>query len=376
MAHNIDDAQRQPARHIGFLLLNNFTMISLASAVEALRMANQLSGEQLYAWSTLSVGGQPVRASDGILITPDSSVDEVSDLDTVFVAGGVNVSKAYNKSHVRWLTEMDRKGCNLGGLCTGSYLLADAGLMNGYECSIHWEYLAGMQERFPLVKCTNRLFSLDRNRFTCSGGTVPLDMMLTLIKQEHGHRLSAAISEMFICERVRDTSDQQRVPLRHVLGTAQPKLLEVVALMEANIEEVIEMDELASYVGLSRRQLERLFQKYLECSPSKYYLRLRLLRARQLLMQSSMPIIDIAAACGFVSTPHFSKCYREQMGVPPSEERATVKKQQSALPDQPEAITEKPVYGALKPVLDEQSKEVFSAAKQESTFGSVNLKDK
>ncbi|MCV6612236.1 MAG: helix-turn-helix domain-containing protein, partial [Amphritea sp.] len=172
--------------------------------------------------------------------------------------------------------------------------------------------------------------------------------------------------------RIRDESDQQKVPLRHVLGTAQPKLVEVVALMEANIEEVIEMDELASYVGLSRRQLERLFQKYLECSPSKYYLRLRLLRARQLLKQSTMPIIDIAAACGFVSTPHFSKCYREQMGIPPSEER------QAKVPDEVTDAEDsrkpgRPTVPQPAPK-DSTARAAISEAKTESTFGSVNLK--
>lgn len=372
MTHShADGIQPGKARVIGFLLLNNFTMISLASAVEALRMANQLSGEELYAWYTLTEDGQPISASDGIKITPDASMYGNLTLDTVIVSGGVNVTKAYNKGHISWLQELDRKGCKLGGVCTGAYLLADAGLMDGYDCSTHWEYLASLQEAFPRVNCSNRLFSIDRNRMTCTGGTVPLDMMLNMIKQEHGYQLSAAISEMFICDRIRDESDQQKVPLRHVLGTTQPKLVEVVALMEANIEEVIEMDELAHYVGLSRRQLERLFQKYLECSPSKYYLKLRLLRARQLLKQSTMPIIDIAAACGFVSTPHFSKCYREQMGVPPSEERAAK--------TQDEKGKESSSKPKLKPVINPQeslSSEAFSEAKAESTFGSVNLKDK
>ena len=153
---------------------------------------------------------------------------------------------------------------------------------------------------------STRLFSIDRNRFTSSGGTAPMDMMLHLIGREHGRELSAAISEMFIYERIRNEQDHQRVPLKHMLGTNQPKLQEIVALMEANLEEPIDLDELAVYVNVSRRQLERLFQKYLHCSPSRYYLKLRLIRARQLLKQTSMSIIEVASVCGFVSTPHFS----------------------------------------------------------------------
>lgn len=361
---------------IGFLLLNNFTMISLASAVEALRMANQLSGEELYYWYTLTMDGQPVSASDGITITPDASAKNCPKLDTVIVAGGLNVTKAYDRAHIDWLQEMDRKGSKLGAICTGGYLLADAGLLDGYECSTHWEYLAALQEAFPKVNCSNRLFSLDRDRMTCTGGTVPLDMMLNVIKQEHGYQLAGAISEMFICDRVRDEKDHQKVPLRHVLGTTQPKLLEIVALMEANIEEVIEMDELAHYVDLSRRQMERLFQKFLDCSPSRYYLKLRLLRARQLLKQTSMSIIDIADACGFVSSPHFSKCYREQMGIPPREERSVTNTNNAgelseSLEAQPEVIS-KEQPGTKEFV----SSGAFTEAKTESTFGSIPLKDK
>lgn len=367
--------QASPAqsRVIGFLLLNNFTMISLASAVEALRMANQLSGEELYAWYTLTEDGQPIRASDGILITPDAAMRSDLQLDTVIVAGGVNVTNAYNRNHISWLQSKARKGCKLGGVCTGAYLLADAGVLDGYDCSTHWEYLASLQEAFPKVNCSNKLFTMDRDRMTASGGTVPLDMMMNMIKQEHGYQLSAAISEMFICDRIRDESDQQKVPLRHVAGATQPKLVEAVALMEANIEEVIELDQLAAYVDLSRRHLERLFQKYLECSPSKYYLRLRLLRARQLLKQSTLPIVEVAAACGFVSTPHFSKCYRELMGIPPSEERQASPRHDA--PEQSGRREQRPavVPGALQ---SSTSKTAISEAKAESTFGSVSLKDK
>ncbi len=181
--------------------------------------------------------------------------------------------------------------------------------------------MASMREEFPRAIVSPDLFEIDRDRFTCSGGTAPLDMMLTLIRQHHGNDLAAAISEEFICERIRGPNDRQRIPLRHHLGTSQPKLVEAVALMESNLEEPISLDELAQHVGLSRRQLERLFQKYLQCVPTRYYLELRLRRARQLLLQTSKSIVDIAFTCGFVSAPHFSKCYRDFFGSPPRDER-------------------------------------------------------
>ena len=313
--------QNRTPQSIGFLLLDNFTLISLASAVEPLRMANQLAGRELYRWTTLSADGSQVWASDGLKISPDASMHKAVKLDMVMVCGGLGIQRSVTPEHVLWLQAQARQSCRLGALCTGSWALAYAGLLDGFDCSVHWECLASIQEAFPRVAMSTRLFTLDRDRLTCAGGTAPLDMMLHLISREHGRELSAAISQAFVHERTRTEQNHQRVPLKHILGTHQPKLQEIVVLMEANLEEPIDLDSLAVYASVSRRQLERLFQKYLHCSPSRYYLKLRLSQARQLLKQTPMSIIDVAAKCGFVSTPHFSKCYREYFGLAPRDER-------------------------------------------------------
>ncbi|SDF83302.1 GlxA family transcriptional regulator [Phytopseudomonas seleniipraecipitans] len=359
------DAQLQSRvpHSIGFLLLDSFTLISLASAVEPLRMANQLSGKELYRWHTLTLNGLPVIASDGLQITPDASSANAPPLSAVVVCGGVDIQRSVTREHVQWLQGQARHGRQMGAVCTGSWALAKAGLLDGYDCSVHWEFLAAMQEAFPRAAITTRLFSIDRNRNTSSGGTAPMDMMLHLIGREHGRELAAAISEMFVYERIRNEQDHQRVPLKHMLGTNQPKLQEIVALMEANLEEPIDLDQLALYVDVSRRQLERLFQKYLHCSPSRYYLKLRLIRARQLLKQTSMSIIEVASVCGFVSTPHFSKCYREYFGIPPRDERAGNSSN----------------VVSLVPIRDDLMQESSSAmsalsrAQGESTFASVRI---
>ena len=317
---NVTDLQRKPYR-VGLLLVPNFSMLAFASAIETMRMANRLSNTSLYEWCTISVSDAAVAASNGIAVSPGCTTADCQPQDAVFVCGGVDVERAYEKAHLHWLRKIAQRKMVIGALCTGTYVLAKADLLDGYRCTIHWENMASLREEFPRIVVSAELFEIDRNRYTCAGGTAALDLFLNLIMHQHSKELAANISEQFICDRIRGQHDRQRVPLRLHLGTSQPKLIEAVSLMEANIEEPMSLDELAQAVGVSRRQLERLFQKYLHCVPTRYYLELRLARARQLLLQTSMSIVDVGFACGFVSAPHFSKCYRDYFGVPPREER-------------------------------------------------------
>ena len=305
----------------GFLLVPQYSMIAFSSAIEPLRMANRLAKQTLYQWPVLTLDGNPVPASNGLMIAPDCSISEIDNLDIVFVCAGVDVSDTYSKALQSLLCKMQRQKIKLGGLCTGTYLLARAGLLEGYHCTIHWENMASMREEFPSVLLSDELYEIDRDRYTCAGGSAPLDMMLTLITETNGGKLSANISEQFICDRIRGRHDRQRTPLQQHLGSSQPKLIEAITLMEANIEEPMSIDELAKLVGVSRRQLERLFQKYLSCVPTRYYMDLRLNCARRLLLQTAKSVIDVSLACGFVSPPHFSKCYRDYYGIPPRNER-------------------------------------------------------
>jgi len=312
-----------PSR-FGFLLLNDFTLISLSSAIEPLRMANRIYGETDYTWKTLSMTGEAVSASDGLSVNVDSSVlakDALDDLDAIVVCGGRRIEDNCTRAMSVCLRSVDNRGLGLGAICTGSYVLADAGLLDGYSCSIHWENLAALSDRFPNIAVSKNIFTIDRGRFTSSGGTTPVDMMLHIIGLQCGAEVSAGIAEQFIHERIRRSDDKQRVPLRHSEGRQSEKLLVAAELMEANIREPISQEDLASYVGLSRRQLQRLFQRYLSCTPSSYYLKIRLQQARQLLRQTSHSIVEIAASTGFISSSHFSKAYRETYGHSPSTER-------------------------------------------------------
>jgi transcriptional regulator GlxA family with amidase domain len=367
--HNASDKPQK----IGFLLIDNFTLISFASAIDPLRMANQLSSQELYQWLVISENGKSVKSSDGVEILADVSLSNAVDLDTLIVVGGIDITRSYTKTQLTWLKQLDRRGVALGAVCTGAYVLAAAGLLDNREFSAHWECIPSIKENFPKANNNNHLYSLSKDRLTSSGGIVPLDMMLALVQRQYGSELVAAISDMFVCDRLRSEADYQRVPMRHALGNTQPKLVELVSLMENNLEEPIHLDELANYVNISRRQLERLFQKYLNCTPSRYYLKLRLARARQLLKQTSLSIIEIATACGFVSTPHFSKCYRFYMGMPPRNERLN---SQKSFGDKQRIFlggkgTEKNRHQKIIPIEGQTTQLTPHLSQQEPSYGSV-----
>ena len=308
---------------VAFYLVPEFSMLAFSSALDVLRMANQLSGKTLYTWELLSSDGATVAASNGIAIAVHRGAESGARerYDAAIVCAGLHVHRVADEAGIAWLRRMDRNGAVLGAVCTGTWLLARAELLDGFRCTIHFENLAAAREEFPSLVISAELFEIDRTRYTCAGGTAPLDMMLSEVGARHGAALANRIAEQFMCERIREHNDRQRVPLTQRIGASQPKLAEAVSLMEANIEEPMTLDELSRHVGLSRRQLERLFQRYLHVVPTRYYLELRLERARQLLLQTSMPIVDIALACGFISAPHFSKCYRDTFSLPPRDER-------------------------------------------------------
>ena len=304
-----------------FLTLPNYSLIAVANALEPLRMANRLVGRDIYEWSIISMDGTAIDASSGLCLKPTCALENLGAGDILFVCGGINVREAVSPSLLAALRRLADRRIALGALCTGGYALARAGLLDNCRATIHWENLSALREEFPRVRISDQLFTIDRDRFTCSGGTAPLDLMLNLIQTRLGPRISQLVSEQFVVDRVRKDTARQYIPLRAQIGVSHRGLIRVAQLMEENIEKPLSLEKIAKATGLSRRQIERLFKRDLNCVPKRYYLEMRLKRARELLLQTAMPIMDITAACGFQSPPHFSKCYRNQFGHPPSAER-------------------------------------------------------
>ncbi len=326
MSDHLAPATQVATETVLFLMIPDFSMMAFTSAIEPLRIANRLSGKRLYDWRLVSRDGGPVAASNGIGIQIGAAITAHEPSGTgvvpaIVLCAGLGSEHYQSKEVFAWLRRWDRRGAEVGALCTGAHVLARAGLLDGYRCTIHWENLPGFLEDFPEIPITSDLYEIDRNRFTCSGGTAALDLMLHRIALAHGDELATKISEQCIVDRIRGPHDRQRMPLRVRLGVHHPKLIHAVEIMEANIEETLGQETLAQHIGLSRRQLERLFRRHLGRTPAQYYLETRLERARHLLYQTDMPIMSVACATGFVSASHFTTCYRQMFGKTPRAER-------------------------------------------------------
>ena len=316
------EPEQRPDRFV-FLLLPNFTLSAFSGGVEPLRLANRMSGQKLYDWRVISETGAPVVSSSGIPVGTDGPLDEIGREATVIVVGGVNVRQATTRPVLTWLRRESRKGIAMGGLCTGAQVLAEAGLLEGRRCTIHWENRASFEEEYPDVDLTETIFVIDQNRYTASGGTASIDLMLTLIARRHGTELANMVADQLIHTSVRSGKEEQRLSIPTRIGVRHPKLATIIQRMEDNIEEPVSPSVLAQDADLSTRQLERLFRRYLNRSPKRYYMELRLQKARNLLLQTDMSVINVALACGFGSPSHFSKCYPALYNTTPYRERGS-----------------------------------------------------
>ncbi len=314
-----DAAPRQ--RRFVFLLLQRFTMLSFACAIEPLRIANRVLGRPAYSWALAGEGGVEAVCSNGVAFRLDLGLEEMSREDTVMVCGGIDVQDATTRPILNWLRREARRGVTIGGLCTGAYSLARAGLLDGKKATIHWENQDSFLEEFEAVKLTKGVFVVDGNRMSTAGGTASIDLMLKIIAEDHGEDVANTTADQLIYSSIRTDQDTQRLSIPTRIGVRHPKLSKVIQMMEANVETPISPAILAEDVGMSTRQLERLFRRYLNRSPKRYYMELRLQKARNLLMQTEMSVINVALACGFASPSHFSKCYRAHYQTTPYRER-------------------------------------------------------
>ncbi|RBW60492.1 GlxA family transcriptional regulator [Phaeobacter gallaeciensis] len=309
-------------QHFIFLLVHDFTHIAFSCAVEPLRIANLVSGKELYTWSYASENGETATCSNGSVTLVHHKQDALPDSDRLFVLSGIRVQDHTDKSLLACLRRERARGTKIGALCSGAYVLAKAGFLTGIQTAIHWEFHDGFMEEFPQVNLVRNVFVSDEKIITASGGTATADLMLHMIERDHGYDLSVAVSDQMVYNAVRDATAEQRVSLQSRHGMRNKHLARAIQKMHETIEYPISPTLIAEEVGISTRQMERLFGKFLNCSPKKYYVEIRLERARHLLLQTEGSVTEISLACGFESAGHFSRVYRSAFGVTPSVQRS------------------------------------------------------
>jgi transcriptional regulator GlxA family with amidase domain len=307
------------AQSIGFLLVPGFALMSYAAAIEPLRAANLISGRPLYRWLHAAPGGKPVMASNGLAIIPDVGVGTDRDVDMLFVCAGGNPATFSDRHVFAWLRKLARRGVTIGGISGGPYLLARAGLLDGRRVTLHWEHQPAFSEDFPDIAVAPSLFEIDGIRITCSGGISALDMMVALIERDHGRQLAAAVGDWFLHTHIREGMGPPRMDLRLRLGIADEKLLRVLRRRATSRRH--SPRRFARIAGVSVRQLERLFRRHLGHGIHRQYSSMRLERARQLLRETTLPVLDVAIATGFSSSSQFARAYKRTFGEPPSRTR-------------------------------------------------------
>jgi transcriptional regulator GlxA family with amidase domain len=305
----------------GLLLLPNFSLLGVIAAIDVMRHANRLSHKTLYVWHTYSADGSAVRASNGLVLNAERVPDADASLDAIFVCGGFNPERFKDPAVFRWLRSSARRGVRLGAVTTGAYVLARAGLLDGYACTIHWENAASFAADFPHIELRNNLYVIDRDRYSCSGATATLDMFLHIVSEDHGPGLAIGIAEELQVDRIRSSVDEQARAYRVAVLHRSQKLAAAIAAMEGNLDTPLAVNELADRAGLTRRQLHRLFRHHTHMSPREYYRDLRLRHARLMLLNTITPILEIAVSTGFTTHSHFTKCYRQRFGLSPREDR-------------------------------------------------------
>lgn len=309
---------------VAILLVPGFAMMSYASALEPLRAANMLAGRELYRWRHISPDGKPVAASSGLTFAVDGgagqSPDDDAGTDLVLVCAGGNPARFEHRTSFAWLRALARRGTAIGGVSAGPYILARAGLLDGYRATVHWEHAPAFAEAFPRVRLVPSLYQIDRTRLTSAGGVAALDLMHEVIGEAHGYDLARRVSDWLLQAHIRPGSGGQRLALRERFGIRNAHLEAVIERMQNRLDEPASRAALAAGAAISKRQLDRLFREHLGTGAAAFHLGLRLDRARELLRQTTLSVSEVAIVTGFRSASHFSRAYRQRFARAPRED--------------------------------------------------------
>ncbi len=309
--------ERQQYR-IGLLLIDGFALMSYASVVEPLRVANTLAGRELYKVRNIPALGDTATSSCGAVIHAGANVGIDTDFDLLLIVAGGDPMSFEDQRVFSWLRGLSRQGISLGGVSGGPVILASAGLMKGRRMTVHWEHAPALVEGSSSLLVERNLYVMDRDRVTCAGGTAALDLMHALIAEHHGAQLARRVSDWLLHTEIRPAGGPQRAGRVERYRTTNRSVLNAIGAMENHIADPLELAQLARISGVSARQLNRLFREKMGTSSMRFYTELRLDKARNLILHSALSLTEIALATGFSSSAHFSTIHSKKYGQPPS----------------------------------------------------------
>lgn len=301
----------------GILVFPGSAMMAYSALIEPLRAANVISGRPLYDWVSVSPTAASIEVSNGLRIAADYTADSAPSVDRLVVVAGPQLEGSDRAAALSWIRRESRRGSMIGGVSEGPFILAGAGLLEGYSCTVHWRIQSSFREAFPSVECKRDIFVVDRDRFTAAGGIGAFDMMLNLIEADFGDALPAAVSEWFVHRRIPEAVNQEALSVRMRTGVRNPRVVRAIETMEQRIEEPLSSKALADRVGVSVDTLERAFKRETGRSVIQYYRSVRFRHAQDLLRSSSLSIGEIAVACGFGDSSSFARAYRAYAGLSP-----------------------------------------------------------
>ena len=315
-----------PSLRIGFILAPNFTLSAFSLFVDTLRLAAD-AGDQSRpmrcSWPVMASRPDPVRSSCGLLMTPTAGLIPPIELDYIVVVGGLLRSPPLEPAVRAYLRRAASAGATLIGVCTGSFLLCREGLMAGRVACVSWFHYQDYKDEFPdQAVVADRLYLVDRDRITCSGGSNVADLAVHLIKRHVGQAQAQKAQHILLLNRVRSADDAQpHPPMATESDRPDERVRRALLMMEQNLATPLPVDEIARRVGLSPRQLERRFQGAMGISPGDAYRELRMRYASWLLNNTALSVLEVAIEAGFADGAHFSRRFRQAFGHPPSRHR-------------------------------------------------------
>lgn len=302
-----------------FVLLDNFSMVSFTGAVDVLVTSNLITTSPVFDVETASVDGEKVISDLGIEVAVNHRVDavKVKEIDILVICGGLRTPLRDSTSIHKLITRAQEEEIWIGGLWNGTYFLAAAGMFDMAECATHPDSRDLIRERYPNTRIGNASYTIENKSFTCVGPNSAIRVMQDLIEKLFGADMKRGVNGILNVDENRSVNSAFSSGVNYI-----PKNLEIIIeLMENNLEEPLDITDFSDYTSLSRRQIERLFSKYVNTSPSRYYLELRLNKGRQLLRKTDYSISEVAIACGFTTQTHFSHSFKMVFGSSPTQFR-------------------------------------------------------